>query len=45
MPKSKILTYVDAGTFDGTSRLMRAIAQQLPPAAYEMRAVLADDSG
>src|SRR5438874_12722513 len=38
----KILTYVDAGT-DGTSRLMRAIAQQLPPAAYEIRAVMADD--
>ena len=42
MPKAKILTYVDAGT-DGTSRLMRAIAQQLPPAAYEIRAVVADD--
>ena len=38
----KILTYVDAGT-DGTSRLMRAIAQQLPPAAYQIRAVMADD--
>jgi glutamine amidotransferase-like uncharacterized protein len=37
-----ILIYVDAGT-DGTSRLMRAIAQQLPPAAYEIRAVMADD--
>ncbi|WP_280156368.1 BPL-N domain-containing protein [Piscinibacter sp. XHJ-5] len=42
MPKPKILTYVDAGT-DGTSRLIRAIAQQLPPAAYEIRAVMADD--
>ena len=38
----KILVYVDSGT-DGTSRLMRAIAQQLPPAAYEIRAVIADD--
>jgi glutamine amidotransferase-like uncharacterized protein len=43
VPKPKILTYIDAGTFDGTSRLMRAIAQQLPPAAYEMRVVMADD--
>ena len=38
----KLLIYVDAGT-DGTSRLMRAIGQQLPPALYEMRAVMADD--
>jgi glutamine amidotransferase-like uncharacterized protein len=38
----KILVYVDAGT-DGTSRLMRAIAQQLPPGAYEIRAIMADD--
>jgi glutamine amidotransferase-like uncharacterized protein len=43
MPKQKILTYIDAGTFDGTSRVMRAIAQQLLPAAYEIRAVMADD--
>jgi glutamine amidotransferase-like uncharacterized protein len=41
--KSKILVYIDAGTFDGTSRVMRAIAQQLLPAAYEIRAVMADD--
>ena len=38
----KILIYVDAGT-DGTPRLMRAIGRQLPPATYEMRAVMADD--
>ncbi|CAN7721440.1 BPL-N domain-containing protein [Variovorax sp. LjRoot175] len=43
MPKPKILTYIDAGTFDGTSRVMRAIAQQLLPAAYEIRAVMAGD--
>ncbi|MEJ8825291.1 BPL-N domain-containing protein [Variovorax humicola] len=43
MPKPKILVYVDAGTFDGTSRVIRAIAQQLVPAAYEVRAVIADD--
>lgn len=43
MPKPKILVYVDAGTFDGTSRVLRAIAQQLVPAAYEVRAVIADD--
>jgi glutamine amidotransferase-like uncharacterized protein len=43
MPKPKILIYIDAGTFDGTSRVMRAIAQQLLPAAYEIRAVMADD--
>ena len=43
MPKPKILIYVDAGTSDGTSRVMRAIAQQLLPAAYEIRAIMADD--
>lgn len=43
MPKPKILIYIDDGTFDGTSRLMRAIAQQILPAAYEIRAVIADD--
>jgi glutamine amidotransferase-like uncharacterized protein len=43
MPKPKILTYIDAGTSDGTSRVMRAIAQQLVPAAYEIQAVMADD--
>jgi glutamine amidotransferase-like uncharacterized protein len=43
MSRPKILTYIDTGTFDGASRLMRAIAQQLQPAAYESRAVMADD--
>src|SRR5438034_10268487 len=43
MTKPTILTYIDTGTSDGSSRLMRAIAQQLPPAAYEIRAVMADD--
>ncbi len=43
MPKPKILTYIDAGTSDGTSRLMRTIGQQLPSGAYEIRAVMADD--
>src|SRR5438094_2546537 len=43
MPKPKILIYIDAGTFAGTSRVMRAIAQQLLPAAYEIRAVMAND--
>jgi glutamine amidotransferase-like uncharacterized protein len=42
MPK-QILTYIDTGTFGGTSLVMRAIAQQLLPAAYEIRAVMADD--
>lgn len=43
MTKPTILTYIDAGTSDGSSRVMRAIAQQLPPAAYEIRGVMADD--
>ena len=43
MPKPKILIYIDEGTFDGTSRLVRAIAQQIVPATYEMRVVMADD--
>ncbi|QOT79020.1 BPL-N domain-containing protein [Cupriavidus basilensis] len=43
MPKPQILTYIDAGTSDGTSRLMRMIGQQLLPGAYEIRAVMADD--
>ena len=43
MSKPTILTYIDAGTSDGASRVMRAIAQQLPPAAYEIRGVMADD--
>src|SRR5437899_3909490 len=43
MPKPKILTYIDAGTSDGTARLMRTIGQQLRPGAYEIRAVMADD--
>ena len=43
MPKPTILTYIDAGTSDGSSRVMRAIAQQLPPATYEIRAVMAED--
>ncbi|QBR04409.1 BPL-N domain-containing protein [Paraburkholderia pallida] len=43
MPKPQILTYIDAGTSDGTSRLMRTIGQQLRPGAYEIRAVMADD--
>ncbi|MDF3832335.1 BPL-N domain-containing protein [Cupriavidus basilensis] len=42
MPKPKILTYIDAGTVGG-SHLMRAIAQQLVPAAHEFQAVMADD--
>ncbi|UUZ66109.1 hypothetical protein LP417_22810 [Polaromonas sp. P1-6] len=31
MTKPTILTYIDTGTSDGSSRVMRAIAQQLPP--------------
>lgn len=40
MSQSVILIYIDAGTFGGASRLMRAIAQELPPAQYQMRAVM-----
>jgi glutamine amidotransferase-like uncharacterized protein len=43
MPRPTILTYIDSGTADGSSRVMRAIAQQLPPAAYQIRGVMADD--
>ena len=43
MAKPQILTYIDAGTSDGTARLMRMIGQQLLPGAYEIRAVMADD--
>lgn len=43
MQKPQILTYIDAGTSDGTARLMRMIGQQLLPGAYEIRAVMADD--
>ncbi|SCU88158.1 Biotin apo-protein ligase-like protein [Cupriavidus necator] len=43
MSKPQILTYIDAGTSDGTARLMRTIRQQLRSSAYEIRAVMADD--
>lgn len=43
MPKAHILTYIDAGTSDGTARLMRTIGQQLQSGAYDIRAVMADD--
>lgn len=42
MPKPTILTYIDAGTSDVT-RVMRAIARELRPGAYQLRAVMADD--
>jgi glutamine amidotransferase-like uncharacterized protein len=42
MVKPTILTYVDAGTSDVT-RVMRAIAREVRAAAYEIRAVMADD--
>ncbi|MFM0176237.1 BPL-N domain-containing protein [Paraburkholderia sediminicola] len=42
MPKPTILTYIDAGT-SGVTHVMRAIAREVRPATYELRAVMADD--